>query len=86
VVLTPRLFEKHGTAERWLMSEAFDMPSSRPIAYEELLHKASKLLEMPEPDRKKIKSMNKQLVLALSPTDDFLFNWRYVCKSKGWLE
>ena len=85
VVLSRRPFEKHGDAERWLLSEAFDLQSSRPIEYEALVKKAAALLNTADPDRNKLKAMNEQLVQALSPTDDFLFNWRYVCKQKGWL-
>ena len=86
VVLTRRPFEKHGSAEGWLMSEAFDLSSGRPIEYEALVKKASALLDSSEPDIRKVKAINKKLIQALSPTDDFLFNWRYVCRSKGGLE
>ena len=85
VALTHRAFEKHGDADRWLTSEAFDLRSSRPLEYEQLLGQASALLEAPAPDIEQIKAMHARLLQALSPTDDFLFNWRYVCKTKGWL-
>lgn len=85
VVLTRRPFEKHGDAEGWLLSEAFDLPSTRPLEYETLVQTAAALLNTAEPDRHQIKALNQQLLQALSPTDDFLFNWRYVCKQKGWL-
>lgn len=85
VALTHRAFEKHGDADRWLTSEAFDLHSSRPLEYEQLLGQASALLEAPAPDIEQIKAMHARLLQALSPTDDFLFNWRYVCKTKGWL-
>ena len=85
VELHRRPFEKHGDAEGWLMSEAFDLPSGRPEKYQTLIKKASALLEENEPSSKRIREMNLKLVEALSPTDDFLFNWRYVCKRKGWL-
>jgi predicted ATP-binding protein involved in virulence len=86
VVLSRRPFEKHGDAGRWLLSEAFDLNSSRPLEYEALVKRAAALLEEADPDRKKISAMNERLVQALSPTDDFLFNWRYICRQKGWLE
>lgn len=86
VVLAQRAFEKHGDADRWLTSEAFDLRSSRPLEVEKLLKEAAALLEMNVPDTKKIKAMNEKLLKALSPTDDFLFNWRYVIKTKGWLQ
>jgi hypothetical protein len=86
VVLSRRPFEKHGDAGRWLLSEAFDLNSSRPLEYEALVKRAAALLEEADPDRKKIAAINERLVQALSPTDDFLFNWRYICRQKGWLE
>ncbi|MEY4561207.1 MAG: hypothetical protein RLZZ618_484 [Pseudomonadota bacterium] len=85
VVLRKRDFEKHGSAAGWLISEAFDLPSGRAIEYEALVKNAAKLLEKELPDMARIKEMNKKLVEALGPTDDFLFNWRYTCKKKGWL-
>ncbi len=86
VVLSRRPFEKQGDAARWLLSEAFDLRSSRPIEYEDLVKEAASLLEAEKPSPKKIKAMNDRLVEALPPTDDFLFNWRYVLGRKGWLK
>lgn len=86
VVLRQREFEKHGSAANWLISEAFDLQSDRALEYEDLVKKAAALLEQQDPSVDRIRAMNTKLVDALSPTDDFLFNWRYVCKKKGWLE
>lgn len=85
VVLRQRDFEKHGSAANWLVSEAFDLQSGRALEYEDLVKKAAALLEHDDPKVDRIRAMNAKLVEALSPTDDFLFNWRYVCKKKGWL-
>lgn len=86
VVLRQREFEKHGSAANWLVSEAFDLQSDRAAEYEDLVKKAAALLEQQDPSVDRIRAMNTKLVDALSPTDDFLFNWRYVCKKKGWLQ
>jgi hypothetical protein len=86
VKLQQRPFEKLGDASRWLTSEAFDMASSRPLAYEALVKRAAAILDEELPDAGRVKKMNDQLLSALSPTDDFLFNWRYVCHAKGWLK
>jgi len=86
VKLQQRPFEKLGDAARWLTSEAFDMASGRPLAYESLVKRAAAILEEESPDPGRIKKMNDQLLSALSPTDDFLFNWRYVCHAKGWVK
>lgn len=85
VVLRRRPFEKHGEAANWLVSEAFDLKSGRPLEYERLVETASKLLEG-EPERHQVEEMSAKLVAALSPKDDFLFRWRAICRSKGWLE
>ena len=85
VVLTRRPFQKHGDAAGWLTSKAFDLTSSRPVEYEALVTKAAALLAANAPDPKKLKAMQADLIQALGPTDDFLFNWRYVCKTTGWL-
>ena len=85
VVLRRRDFEKHGDAGTWLISEAFDLPSSRSLEYERLVDEAQVLLNRENPDSDRIVRMNDALVAALSPTDYFLLNWRYICRRKGWL-
>jgi hypothetical protein len=78
-------FEKHGEAGNWLISEAFDLKSSRSVEYKQLIDDASALLEAPKPDTAAIRKMHEKLVQALNPKDAFLFNWRAICESKGWL-
>lgn len=85
VVLRRRDFEKHGDAATWLISEAFDLKSGRAPQYETLVEEAAALLEKEQPDRAQVEKMNERLVEALNPKDEFLFNWRYICKQKGWL-
>ncbi|CAM2068752.1 AAA family ATPase [Sulfidibacter corallicola] len=86
VSLKHREFQKHGEAGSWLTSEAFDLKSGRSLAYESLIEDASALLQEEAPDLENIKKVNSALVQALSPKDEFLFNWRYICRRKGWLE
>lgn len=85
VVLRRRDFEKRGDAATWLISEAFDLPSGRPLEYERLVGEAQALLNREEPDIDEIKRMNGDLLAALSPKDYFLLNWRHICRKKGWL-
>ena len=85
VVLRRRDFEKRGDAATWLISEAFDLQSGRPLEYERLVDEAQALLNRENPDIDRIVRMNNALVAALSPTDYFLLNWRYICRRKGWL-
>lgn len=86
VVLTQRDFEKYGDAGGWLISDAFDLKSGRSVEYEELINRAEKLMEKDQPSLNEMKSMNESLVAALSPKDEFLFRWRYICKQKGFLK
>lgn len=83
VVLRQREFEKHGDASGWLISKAFDLDSGRAIEYEKLIKAAVLLLEDEKPDRAKVKEMNEKLLAALSPKDDFLTTWRFICEKKG---
>lgn len=86
VVLRHRDFEKHGDAATWLISEAFDLKSGRPLEYERLVKRASTLVESENPSFEKISKMHQELIEALSPKDNFLFRWRSICEKKGWLQ
>ena len=85
VVLRRRDFEKRGDAATWLISEAFDLPSGRPLEYERLVDEAQALLNRQDPDIDQIKLMNDKLLAALNAKDYFLLNWRHICRQKGWL-
>ena len=86
VILRNRGYEKHGDAANWLLSEAFDMKSGRPIEYERLVERASTLLEQKKPRDNQISEMHENLVRALGPKDNFLFRWRALCEKKGLLK
>ena len=86
VNLKQQQFEKHGDVERWLMSDAFDLKSCRPLEYEHLVDEASKLLNEEQPNKEKILKMYEKLINALNPKDDFLFCWRAICEKKGFLK
>jgi predicted ATPase len=86
VILTKRDYDKHGDAAGWLTSEAFDLTSSRSVEAEELINRASKLVEENEPDLKEIKKMRDELAKSLDSKDTFLFRWRAICERKGWLK
>jgi hypothetical protein len=85
VVLRHRIFEKHGDVGNWLVSEAFDQKSGRALEYEDLIQKASVLLEKESPSMSQIRKINDRLVQALNPGDEFLFTWQLICRKKGWL-
>jgi hypothetical protein len=86
VTLEKLPFEKHGEAGSWLVSEAFDLSSSRAIKYDGLINEASSLLEQTDPAKEAILEMYDRLVHALNPCDNFLFRWRGICEKKGWLK
>lgn len=84
VKLRKRDFEQHGDASTWLMSKAFDLGSSRSVESENLIEEASRLLDLSKVSAKKVKEIHEKLITALNPKDDFLFQWRYIGKKKGW--
>jgi predicted ATPase len=84
VMLRKRDFEKHGDAATWLISEAFDLKSSRSVVYEKLLDEAAALLDSTSPSKEKIREMYEKLLSSLGPKDEFLFRWRSICDKKGW--
>jgi len=86
VYLRRRNYEKHGDAETWLISEAFDLKSSRAPDYEKLISEASGLLNQAKPTPEEVIIMNTQLGRALNPGDKFLFRWQYICRQKGWIK
>lgn len=87
VQLHRRDFERHGNAEAWLTSEAFDLKSSRALDYEELVDRAARLLDEDHPDPAAVRAMNRSLLASLDPlADEFLLRWQHICRRKGWLE
>ncbi|OSM02199.1 hypothetical protein MAIT1_05387 [Magnetofaba australis IT-1] len=80
-------FVKHGDAEGWLTSEAFDQKSSRAPEYEALMAEASWLVDErnPDVDASQIQEMSQRLINALDPKDAFLMRWRYIAQKKGWV-
>lgn len=86
VTLQRRPFEKYGECGRWLMSEAFDLPSDRPVDSEALIEEASALLENENVDIDDVQKMNQKLAKTLDASDGFLARWQYICRKKGWIE
>jgi AAA domain, putative AbiEii toxin, Type IV TA system len=87
VKLSELPWKKHGEADNWLMSEAFDLHSSRAREIEELLDEASALLAQEDPSTESILAMEANLGKMLSDTDSFWIRWRYIVeKKKGLLK
>ena len=86
VQLCRRPFERHGNADAWLTSEAFDLSSSRAPDYEELVEQAARLLEEEYPHLETVLEMNRKLLESLDPVaDEFLIRWQHICRRKGWI-
>ena len=87
VQLSRRPFERHGNADAWLTSEAFDLNSSRAPDYEELVEQGARLLEEDDPSPETVQEMNRKLLASLDPVaDEFLIRWQHICRRKGWIE
>lgn len=82
VRLDRRMFEKRGDAGGWLVSEAFDLGSGRPLEYEKLVGRAAELLYGERVSADRILKMHKQLVAALGERDPFLLRWRALCERR----
>ncbi|OOS00909.1 hypothetical protein B0187_01040 [Haemophilus paracuniculus] len=83
------LFEKLGTINNWLESEAFNLKNSYSLEYEKLIEEAKELISSRreiKPTSEEIERIRKKLSEALSPTDEFLFYWRSICEKKGYLK
>lgn len=80
-------FEKYGTVNAWLASEAFDLNESRALDYDELISEARKLIALDStPSASEIEAMRVKLAQALEPTDTFLLYWQVICQKRGWLK
>ena len=85
--LTHRYFELLGDIDTWLTSNAFDLTSSRSIEAEKAINQANDFLDNPNMmesckniDGNKI---YQGLLKTLSPKDEFLLRFRYICEKKG---
>lgn len=87
VRLYRRDFERHGNADAWLTSEAFDLKSSRAPDYEDIVEHAARLLDEDEPSPESVREMNGKLLESLDPlADEFLIRWQHICRRRGWIE
>ncbi len=84
IVLSERPFERLGTSEDWLTSEAFDLKSTYSVEAEKAMSEASKLLEEGKTlDEAAIKKAYQNLLRILNCRDSYLLRFRYICEKKG---
>lgn len=91
VEITRRDWAKQGDASSWLTSKAFDLPSSRSREAEAAINEAGALIKKsdekdPGSLKEEAQLVHQQLLQTLAETDPYLFRWRYIAKSKGWVE
>jgi hypothetical protein len=85
VVLTKRTFEKMGSANDWLVSDAFDlkMPGISPEA-EIVLNRASIALRTEDFDLAEARNIDMEMSRCINPSDPTWTRWRMLGKQKGW--
>ena len=75
VIAQTKNFTKKGDASKWLLSEAFDMDSTRSIKSQEVLNNAFLLMKSNVFDECKVKQMQVDLESVLSSRDAFWLRW-----------
>ncbi|MGL6225567.1 MAG: AAA family ATPase [Thermoguttaceae bacterium] len=85
VILEKKAFEKHGDADSWLTSEAFDLRSSRSPESQKLIDEMNELLKK-SPTEQEIHTLHEKICQSFSPTDPFMIRWQYYCDRKGLLK
>lgn len=83
VEVVTREFKKQGTADLWLQSEAFNLPSAYSIASENAITQAKKVLSKGNINSQELQDAYDALIKVLPVTDPFLFRFRYLCEHRG---
>lgn len=86
IVITNRPFERFGSSEDWLTSEAFDLKSTYSVEAEKAMSEADELLKDNEGkklDSDAITLAYYKLLETLNCKNSFLFRFRYICEKKG---
>jgi hypothetical protein len=76
-------FVKRGTADLWLMSDAFGLEQARSSEAEQAIEDATALQLEDEPSPSQVREVNQRLVRLLAHDDEFWPMWRYFAKIKG---
>ena len=70
-------FQKHGSADAWLMSDIFGLLHARSIAAERAIEAAKRLQLSDDPDPEEVTEVNRELIDCLRDDDEFWPRWRY---------
>lgn len=80
VTLEKDIFYKRGDVNRWLRSDVFDLAEATSREVENVISKAAKLSNDPDPDRREVNLIDEQLIKLLPELDPFYARWRYLMK------
>ncbi|MCI7005465.1 MAG: AAA family ATPase [Akkermansia muciniphila] len=81
VIARPGVFTKKGDVTKWLLSEAFDLDSTRSLKSQEVLDEAFALMDEPSVDETRVQDMQAKLESVLSSRDSFWLRWNvYLAK------
>lgn len=83
VILEELAFVRRGTADVWLISEAFGLTQARSIPSEEAIEDAKSLQLSGTPTDLSVKEVHARLVRYLAPDDEFWPRWLYFAKQHG---
>ena len=78
VILEKDLFYKRGDVNRWLRSDVFDLAQATSREAENVMSKAARLSNDPEPDYQEVKLIDDILIKLLPEQDPFYARWRYL--------
>lgn len=76
VTLEKADFTRRGSAEQWLLSDAFGLKTSRALPAETLIEEAAELINGPNPSGAALKTMERRLAEVLPDVDPFWARWR----------
>lgn len=81
VKLTQSIWQRHGDANAWLTSSAFDLKKARSLEAENALLAAMALLREESPDEEQLIKIDAELQAVLSDVDPFWLRWTQYRKS-----
>jgi hypothetical protein len=85
VTLERMPWRRRGDASAWLISDAFDLPSSGSLKREEVMVRAKTAMANPKLTKKSFLEIDHELRRFLSETDPFWIRWGFIGEQKGWL-
>lgn len=77
-------FVRHGDANGWLLSDAFDMKSSRSKEAEEVLDELARALENHDVGEAEAKNLHERMRKVLGDADSIWVRWRWLANKRGW--